>query len=191
MITKLKPNCYPTPLKYQKQLKDFIAENLRHGFITESNSPIASPLFLFPKKNGDLRPVIDYRGLNNITIKQQYPIPNMGLLINQVAKAKIFSTFDMTNAYHLIRIASEEEWKTSFNTTDGQYEFRVLPFGLNNAPSAFQQFINSIFSDTIGVSVHIYLDVIIVFFNSHDEHTEHLTEVQKRLEDKFFECEPG
>ena len=172
---------YPLSEIELKELKSNLKENLDHGFICPSSSPAGAPILFVKKKDGSLRLVVDYRGLNKITIKNRYPLPLIGELLDRLKTAKIFSTIDLRGAYNLVRVAEGEEWKTAFRTRYGHYEYQVMPFGLTNAPASFQHFINDIFSDILDNYVVVYLDDILVFSNNKEDHTQHVREVLQRL----------
>ncbi len=120
----------------------YIEEALESGFIHPSTSPAASVFFFVEKKDGGLRPCIDYRGLNSITIKNRYPLPLVPSALEQLREATICTKLDLRSAFNLIRIREGDEWKTAFITTRGHYEYSVMPYGLANAPSVFQSFIS-------------------------------------------------
>uniref|UniRef100_A0A803JBS6 Reverse transcriptase domain-containing protein n=1 Tax=Xenopus tropicalis TaxID=8364 RepID=A0A803JBS6_XENTR len=143
---------YPLSPAETAAMKEYISENLQRGFIRPSTSPAGAGFFFVEKKDGGLRPCIDYRGLNKITVKNRYPLPLISELFDQLKGAKIFSKLDLRGAYNLIRIREGDEWKTAFNTRDGHYEYLVMPFGLCNAPAVFQEFVNDIFRDLLGKS---------------------------------------
>ena len=132
---------------YQRQelkvLRGYLDENLKKGFIRESKSPAGYPILFAPKKDGSLRLCVDYRKLNDITIKNRYPLPNIGELQDRLGRAKIFTKLDLRGAYNLIRMKEGEEWKTAFRTRYGHYEYLVMPFGphqrTSNLPSTNQQ----------------------------------------------------
>ncbi|KAJ1572770.1 hypothetical protein NDA11_007138 [Ustilago hordei] len=115
------------------------------GFIRPSKSPARSPVLFVPKKDGGLRLCVDYRGLNEITVKNRAPLPLIEEQLFLLRKARIYTKLDLRAAYNLIRIAKGDEWKTAFGTQLGLYEYLVMPFGLANAPAHFQSFINNIF----------------------------------------------
>ena len=120
-------------------LKEYLDEMLKSGKIRPSKSPAGAPIFIVPKPHGrGLRIVVDYHGLNAITIKDKYPLPLMTDLIDRVGKARWFTKFDLKNGFNLIRIAEGHEWKTAFKTQYGAFEFTVMPWGLTNAPAVFQ-----------------------------------------------------
>ena len=162
-------------------MKDYISESLAKGHIRPSSSPVAAGFFFVKKKDGGLRPCLDFRELNRITIRDPYPLPLIPDLFNQVAGAKWFSKMDLRGAYNLVRIKEGDEWKTAFNTPEGHYENLVMPFGLTNAPAVFQHFVNDIFSHLIGRFVVIYLDDILVYSPDLDTHKIHVRQVLQIL----------
>ena len=127
-----------------------------------------------PKKDGKLRLCVDFRGLNKITKKDRYPLPLISDLLDAPRKARIYSKIDLKHAYHLVRIAAGDEWKTTFRTWWGSYEWNVMPFGLTNAPAAWQRFINEVLADLIDVNVIVYLDDILIYSDDAESHTEHV-----------------
>ena len=141
-------------------LRDFIDKNLKANFIYPSRSSHGAPILFVKKKDGTLRLCVDYRGLNRITKKDRYPLPLIADLLDAPGRARIYTKLDLRHAYHLLRISPGDEWKTAFRSRYGSYEFRVVPEGLTNAPSAFQRFLNSIFADLLNVTVVVYLDDI-------------------------------
>src|SRR5947209_15212703 len=102
---------------------------IREGKIQSSKSPAGAPILFVPKKNGKLRMCIDYRGLNNVTIKNRYPLPLMDILREQVSKAKVFCRLDLCDGYYLIRIKEGDEWKTAFRMRYRHFQYKVMPFG--------------------------------------------------------------
>ncbi|CDO69315.1 hypothetical protein BN946_scf184976.g34 [Trametes cinnabarina] len=162
-------------------LREYIEENLRSGFIRPSNSPCGAPVLFVKKKDGSLRLCVDYRGLNKITRKDRYPLPLVSDLLDTPRKARIYTKIDLRHAYNLVRIAPGDEWKTAFRTRYGSFEWLVMPFGLSNAPAAFQRFVNEVFVDLLDVCVVVYLDDILIYSNSLEEHRQHVKEVLRRL----------
>ena len=139
------------------------------------------------KKDGTLRPCIDFTGLNNITVKNKYPLPLIDSAFVPLQGATIFTTLDLRNAYHLVRIREGDEWKTAFNTPLGHFEYLVMPFGLSNAPAVFQALVNDVLRDMLGRFVFVYLDDILIYSHSLQEHQEHVhTVLQRLLENKLF-----
>src|SRR5882724_3215035 len=133
------------------------------------------------KKDGSLRLCVDFRGLNQISQKDRYPLPLISNLLDEPIKARIYTKIDLLHAYHLIRVTPGDEWKTAFQTPYGSFEWLVMPEGLTNAPAAFQRFMNDIFTDMIDVIVIIYLDDILIYYNNISEHKAHVKEVLRRL----------
>ena len=131
--------------QYELELvEEYINRMLAEGKIRPSQSPAGAPLLLVPKPGGGLRICVDYRGLNEITIKNRYPLPLMDELRDRTYKAKIFSKMDLRAGYNLLRIREGDEWKTAFRSRYGHFEYLVMPFGLVNAPSIFQEFVQEI-----------------------------------------------
>ena len=122
------------------------------------------------KKSGTLRLYIDYRGLNKITKKDRYPLPLISNLLDCASKAHIYTALDLQDAYNLIQIHSGDEWKTTFRTRYGSYESLVMEYGLCNAPSTFQRFMNEIFANLLDTSVVIYIDDILIYTDDHASH---------------------
>ena len=155
-------------------LRKFLDENLNSGIIRPTRSPHGAPILFIKKKDGSLRLCVDFRGLNKITIKDRYPLPLISDLLDTPRKARLYTKIDLRHAYHLVRIAEGDEWKTAFRTRYGSYEWLVVPEGLTNAPSAFQRFMNDTFSDMLDVCATVYLDDILVYS---DDITEHKAQV--------------
>ncbi|KAJ1582988.1 hypothetical protein NDA12_006680 [Ustilago hordei] len=180
--------------KEMSELRRYLDENLEKGFIRPSKSPARSPVLFVPKKDGGLRLCVDYRGLNEITVKNRAPLPLIEEQLFLLRKARIYTKLDLRAAYNLIRIAKGDEWKTAFGTQLGLYEYLVMPFGLANAPAHFQSFINDIFRDIIGIYVVVYLDDFLIFSDTEEAHVKHVTEVLARLRSnrlfaKLSKCE--
>lgn len=161
---------YPLNEEKTKALEEYLAENLKKGYIRPSTSPAGFPILFVPKKNGKLRMCVDYRQLNNITIKNRYPLPLITELQDKLHGAKYFTTLDLKGAYNLIRIKEGEEWKTAFRTRQGLYEYLVMPFGLTNAPASFQTMINDVLREYLDIFVVIYLDDILIFSENLEKH---------------------
>lgn len=128
-------------------METYLKDSLAAGIIRPSASPLGAGFFFVAKKDKTLRPCIDFRGLNNITMKNRYPLPLLSSAFEQLQGATIFSKLDLRNAYHLVRIKEGDEWKTAFNTPLGHFEYLVMPFGLTNAPAVFQALINDVLRD--------------------------------------------
>eukprot|EP00122_Pirum_gemmata_P002751 Pgem_evm1s2481 len=138
---------YPLSPIQLKALKEYIDMALAKGWISPSKSPLGAGCFFVPKPNGGLRLCINFRQVNDITVKDRYPVPLVDQLLNSLSGAKIYTRLDMPQAYHLLRIKKGDEWKTAFRTRFGAYQYNVGCFGLTNAPATFQRFLNDIFKD--------------------------------------------
>nr|XP_055073125.1 uncharacterized protein LOC129453092 [Misgurnus anguillicaudatus] len=165
----------------REAMDKYINDALRAGLIRPSTSPAGAGFFFVKKKDGSLRPCIDYRGLNDVTVKNLYPLPLMSSAFELLQGAQFFTKLDLRNAYHLVRIREGDEWKTAFNTPTGHFEYCVLPFGLTNALSVFQALVNDVLRDMIDTFVFVYLDDILIFSPSMQEHTQHVRRVLRRL----------
>jgi hypothetical protein len=164
-----------------KALDEYLQENLAKGFIRPSSSPAGAPILFVKKSDGSLRLCVDYRGLNKVTIKNRYPLPLIQENLDRLQAAKYFSKIDLRGAYNLIRIAAGEEWKTAFRTRYGLFEYLVMPFGLTNAPASFQQLMNEVLREFLDISVIVYLDDILIYSKTREEHVRHITQVLERL----------
>ncbi|KAL0195693.1 hypothetical protein M9458_009265, partial [Cirrhinus mrigala] len=126
-------------------------------------------------------PCIDYRALNDITVKYRYPLPLVPSALEQLRSARFFTKLDLRSAYNLIRIREGDEWKTAFSTATGHYEYLVMPFGLANSPSFFQAFVNEVFRDMLHRWVIVYIDDILIYSSSYSKHIQHVRAVLQRL----------
>jgi hypothetical protein len=176
----------------KRQLEDLLAK----GFIRPSTSPFGAPVLFVRKKEGDLRMCVDYRMLNDLTIKDRYALPRIDELFDQLSGATVFSKIDLRSGYHQIRISEEDAHKTAFRTRYGHYEFMVMPFGLTNAPATFMRLMNDVFRPLLDKCVVVFLDDILVFSRTHQEHEQHLRMVfgilrQHKLYAKLSKCQFG
>ena len=137
-----------------------------------------------PKKNGSLRPCIDYRKLNAITKKNRYPLSRIDELQDRLIGAKWFMAIDIRDAYYRIRMKEGEEWKTVFRTRWGHYEYQVMPFGLTNALASFQELINDTLREYLDTFVLAYLDDILIFSTDYKQHVQHMRIVLQKLREK-------
>ena len=202
------PPCVPTPgearppnraafrlsMAERQELENRIALMLELGWIQPSSSAYGAPVLFVPKPDGTLRMCIDYRALNKITTKNKYPIPLIEDLLDNLAGAKYFSALDLTAGYHQLRLCDDDIPKTAFNTHIGKFEWKVLPMGLSNAPSVFQAVMNKIFGPHLNKFVCVYLDDILVFSRTPEEHVEHVALVlallrKYKLKAKLSKCE--
>ena len=164
-------------------LKDYIDKNLKTGYISRSKSPAGAPILFVKKRDGSLRLCVDYRGLNAVSIKNKYPIPLISEILDRLQKARIFTKLDLRGAYNLIRIKEGDEWKTAFRTRYGSYEYRVMPFGLANAPATFQSYINRALQQFLDMFAIVYLDDILIYSEQLSQHSYHVQQVLQALRD--------
>ena len=167
---------YSLGLVELETLKTYIEIYLKTGFIQPFKSPAGAPILFDKKPDGNLWLCVDYRGLNNLTIKNRYPLPLIGEALDRLDRAKRFTQLDLTSAYHRMRIREGDEWKTAFRTRYGHFEYQVMPFGLSNAPASFQGYINKILAEKLDVFVIIYLDNILIY--TEDKSQGHVETVQ-------------
>jgi hypothetical protein len=168
------------------ELKDQLTLLLEKGLIRPSTSPWGAPVLFTKKKDGGLRMCLDYRMLNDITVKNKCPIPRIDEMFDRLSSAERFTTLDLRSGYYQIRVRDEDVPKTGIRTRYGSFEFTVMPFGLTNAPSTFQALMNEIFRDFIDDFVLVYLDDILIYGKEKD-HLRHVEQVLRRLSDhKLF-----
>ena len=169
-------------------LKQYIDTQLPKGFIRPSTSPYGAPVLFVKKPHGrGLRLCVDYRALNRSTIKNRYPLPLITELLDRMKKAKKFTKIDLRTAYNLIRIALGDEFKTAFRTRFGHFEYCVMPFGLTNAPATFQSYINQVLHEFLDVFCTAYMDDIMIYSETLEEHVVHVRKVlQKLLDNKLY-----
>ncbi|KAK3506178.1 hypothetical protein QTP70_012512 [Hemibagrus guttatus] len=162
-------------------MEEYIEEALAQGYIRPSTSPAASSFFFVAKKDRGLGPCIDYGALNDVTIKFRYPLPLVPAALEHLCGATVFTKLDLRSAYNLIRIREGDEWKTAFVTPTGHYKYLVMPYGLVNAPSVFQDFIHEVLREFLHKFVLVYIDDILIYSRSLAKHRHHIAEVLKRL----------
>jgi hypothetical protein len=167
---------------------------LEKGFIQPSSSPWGRPAIFVKKKDQTLRMCVDYKPLNEVTIKNKYPLPRIDLLFDQLVGAKVFSKIDLRSGYHQIWVRSEDIPKTTFTTRYGLYEYLVMSFGLTNAPAHFTYLMNSVFMPELDKFVVVFIDDILIYSKSKEEHATHLwimlTQLREhKLYAKFSKCE--
>lgn len=167
----------------QKQLADL----LEKGFIQPSSSPWGSPILFVSKKDGGNRMCVDYRALNQLTVKNCYPLPRLDDVFDKLRHARYFSKIDLRSGYHQIRLAPESVPLTAFRTKYGLFEFLVLPFGLTNAPATFMSLMNDVFRECLDKFTMVYLDDILIYSSTYNEHIEHIHKALSLLrENKLY-----
>ncbi|KAI4292185.1 hypothetical protein PAPHI01_2496, partial [Pancytospora philotis] len=169
------------PVNYEQAIDTEIAKSLTLGIIAPSTSPWCARIVPVPKKDGALRICVDYRALNQITLKDNYQMPRIDDILDSLAQARVFTTLDATSGYHQIALTQESRAKTAFSWKNGHYEFNRMPFGLCNAPATFQRAMDMIFRNELGIFVRPYLDDIVVYSKTAEEHREHLEIILGRL----------
>ena len=177
-----------------RELKAQLEELLSKGFIRPSISPWGAPVLFVKNKDGSLRLCIDYRKLNRVTIRNQYPLPRIDELFDQLQGSRVYSKIDLRSGYHQLRVQESDVPKTAFRTRYGHYEFLVMPFGLTNAPAAFMDLMNRVFQPYLDRFVIVLIDDILVYSGSSEEHSEHLRIVlhtlrERQLYAKLSECQ--
>ena len=151
-----------SPVEFESR-KTYIKTNLTNGFIQPSKSFASAPILFICKLNGSLRLYVNYQGLNNLTIKNWYPVPLIGESLDWLRQAKHCTQLDLTSAYHWIRIKKSNKLKTAFRTRYGHFEYQVMLFGLSNKSASFQGYINKILAKKLDVFVIVYLDDILIY----------------------------
>jgi hypothetical protein len=176
------------------ELKIQLQDLLDKGFIRPSASPWGCPALFVKKKDNSLRLCVDYHPLNAVTIKNKYPLPRIDILFDQLAGAKVFSKIDLRFGYHQIKIRPSDIPKTAFSTRYGLYEYLVMSFGLTNALAYFMYLMNSVFMQELDKFVVVFIDDILIYSKTPEDHAKHLHVILQRLRDhhlyaKFSKCE--
>ncbi|KAK8714256.1 hypothetical protein V6N13_149449 [Hibiscus sabdariffa] len=180
--------------KELKELKTQLQELLDRGFIRPSTSPWGAPVLFVKKKDESLRMCIDYRQLNKMTVKNKYPLPRIDDLFDQLRGATVFSKIDLRSGYYQLKVREQDVLKTAFRTRYGHYEFLVMPFGLTNAPAAFMDLMNRVFHEYLDQFVVVFIDDILVYSRTEEDHDRHLrlvlqTLLENQLYAKLSKCE--
>ena len=146
-----------------KILKAYIETNLANGFIRPSKSPTGALILFDQKSDNLLRLCVDYRGLNNLTIKNRYPLSLIRKSLDRLRRARRFTQLKLTSAYYRMKIRKGDKWKTAFKTRYGHFKYQVMPFGLTNAPASFQGYFNKILAEKFDIFIIVYLDDILIY----------------------------
>jgi hypothetical protein len=176
------------------ELKKQLSELEQKGYVRPTSSPWGAPVLFVKKKDRSMRLCVDYRALNEVTIKNKYHLPMIDDLFDQLKGAKYFSKIDLRSGYYQLKIQWEDMLKTTLVTRYGQYEFTVMPFDLTNAPAYFMNLMNKVFMEELDRFVIVFIDGILVYPRSVEEHGQHLKVVLKKLRAhqlyvKFSKCE--
>lgn len=186
---------YRYPLIHKKEIETQINKLLDNNIIQPSVSPYNSPLWIVPKKSDSSgkprwRMVIDYRKLNEKTVADAYPLPNIIEILDQLGGAKYFSTLDLASGFHQIPMDPVSKFKTAFSTPHGHFEFNRMPFGLKNAPATFQRTMDMVLTGLQGIELFIYMDDIVIYAKSLEEHAEKLKTLLARLQTSGLTLQP-
>jgi hypothetical protein len=185
---------YRMPPNELAELKIPLQDLLDKGYIRSSASPWGCPALFVKKKDNGLRLCVDYRPLNEVTIKNKYLLPRIDILFDQLTGSKVFSKIDLRSGYHQIKIRPSDIPKTDFSTRYGLYEYLVMSFGLTNGPAYFMYLMNSIFMQELDKFIVVFIDDILIYSKKPVDHANHLHIVLQRLRDhhlyaKFSKCE--
>jgi hypothetical protein len=185
---------YRMSIEELKELKKQLIELQEAGYIRPSSSPWGSPILFVQKKDGSQRMCVDYRSLNDVTMKNKYPLPRIEDLFDQMRGAREFSKIDLWSGYHQMKIRPSDIPKTAFSTRYGLYKFTVMSFGLTNAPTYFMNLMNKVFMEYLDRFVVVFIDDILIYSKNDSDHEEHLWLVLQKLRDnrlyaKFSKCE--
>ncbi|GKE43481.1 putative reverse transcriptase domain-containing protein, partial [Tanacetum coccineum] len=177
-----------------KELSEQLKELSDKGFIRPSSSPWGAPVLFVKKKDGSFRMCIDYQELNQLTVKNRYPLPRIDDLFDQLQGSSVYSKIDLRSGYHQLRVREEDIPKTAFKTRYGHYKFQVMPFGLTNAPAVFMDLMNRGCKPYLDKFVIVFIDDILIYSKSKQEHEEHLKIIlellkKEELYAKIFKCE--
>jgi len=185
-----KGRIYPLS-KNEREVQNFVEDQLRRGYIRPSKSPQTSPVFFVGKKDGSKRMVIDYRNLNDQTIKNNYLLPLITELIDNMGSKKVFMKMDLRWGFNNVRIKEKDEWKEVFTTHIGSFELTVMFFGMTNLPATFQAMMNEILRDLINEGkVAAFVDDVLVETETEKGHDEIVEEILKRLEENNLYIKP-
>src|SRR3954471_16779700 len=185
---------YRMPANDLEEIEKQIKELLEKGYIRPSSSPWGAPVLLVEKKDGTLRMVVDYRALNEVTIKNKYPLSMINDLFDQLQGAKVFSKIDLRSGYHQLKIREKDIPNTTFTMRYGLYEYIVMSFGPTNAPAYFMSMMNKVFMEYLDKFVVVLIDDILIYSKDDDEHEEHMRLIMEKLREhklyaKFSKCE--
>ena len=160
-------------------MKAYFKAYLANGFIRPSQSPAAAPVMFVKRSDGKLRPVVDYRGLNAVTVKNRFPLPLIPEMLDRLNHAKVFTKLDLRNAYHHVRVRVGDEWKTAFRCRDGHCEYTMCLQGPTNAPAMFQYFMHDILQEHLDILCVGILDDVIVYSATSEEHVTHVRTIRQ------------
>ena len=179
-----KEKVYPLSREVREEVREFMKEQLRKGYIQPSKSPQTAPVFFVEKKDGKKRMVQNYKYLNEWTIKNNYPLPLISDVLENIRTKKLFTKMDLRWGYNNVRIKEGDEWKAAFTIPEVSFESMVMFFGLTNSPATFQAIINELLRDLINTrKVAVFIDDVIVGTETEEGYDELVAEMMKRLEE--------
>jgi hypothetical protein len=186
---------YRFPVVHKDEINKQVNELLDQNIIKPSKSPYNTPVWIVPKKpdskgNKRWRMVLDFRNLNDKTIGDAYPLPNITEILDQLGGAKYFSVFDLASGFHQIKMHPDDSHKTAFSTPHGHYEFDRMPFGLKNAPATFQRLMDLVLTGLQGNEIFVYLDDIVLYSSSLTEHAIKFEKLAARLREANLKLQP-
>lgn len=181
---RLRPYRY-TPAQ-KDEIEQQVAHLLRNHMIQESTSPFASPVLLVKKKTGEWRLCVDYRRLNAYTVKNKFPLPIIEELFEELVGAQWFTTLDLRSGFHQIMVTREDQNKTAFQTHSGHFKYKVMPYGLTGAPATFQAIMNHVLAPLLRKCVVVFIDDILIYSKSFEEHVQHVQMVFELLQKHQF-----
>lgn len=183
-LFKLRPYRYSPAQK--DEIEKQVLELLQSGMIQQSSSPFASPALLVKKKTGEWRLCVDYRRLNALTIKNSYPMPIMEEFLDELTGAIWFTSLDLRAGYHQILVEEDDRYKTAFQTHNGHYEYKVMPYGVTGGPATFQHVMNTVLAPLLRKCVVVFIDDILIYSSTWGEHIQHIREVFSLLQQHQF-----
>jgi len=186
-----KEKVYPLSREEREEVREFVKEQLRKRYIWPSKSPQIAPVFFVGKKNGKKRMVQDYWYFNEWTIKNNYPLPLISDVLENIGMKKLFTKMDLRWGYNNVRIKEGDEWKAAFTMLEGSFEPTVMFFGLTNSPATFQAMMNELLRDLINTGkIVVFIDDVIVEMETEEGHDKLVAEVIKRLEENDLYVKP-
>ena len=177
---------YRLPPAHKREVASQVQKYLEDGIVKPPISPYSNPVFIIPKKsdsqgNKKYRMVLDFRKLNNVTVGDRYPLPNISDILDQLGGAQYFTLLDLFSGYHQVKLDEKDAARTAFSVPQGHFEFTRLAFGLSNAPRTFQRLMDLVLSGLQGSECYVYLDDVVIYARSLQEHEEKFSKIMDRI----------